>query len=1177
MRIHPAYKTLLLAVAIGILAIGQAKADELYGKITGTITDPSGAVVAGCQVTATNVGTGVSTTVASGPSGNYEFLQLAAPGIYKVSARQSGFKVYEVQNIHLELNQPFALNIKLELGAVAQLVSVEAVVAQINTTSMQLGTTITGNEIQDMPLASRNWIQLQQIQPGVTSASDRLGAGLNGTTFATNGAETQQNSFYVNGVDTADIALNTAAVIPSPDAIGEFHMVTSTINPEYGRNSGAILNAVIKSGTNALHGDGFEFYRDTFLDARNFFQQTVSPFQQNQFGGTIGGPIWIPKVYNGKDRSFFFFSYEGTRNVIPQAFGVPTVYTGQERNGDFSDLPPYYNSNNPEPANSPCGTGYSGPFGPNPLAQTIGTKTPGTPYCVAFPTGVIPQASLNPLATKLMTQFVPSPNLGTNQYTFNPSIPGVLDQYIGRVDHTFSSHDSIWGYNFWQRNLTTQTLPFVGATLPGFEESDAARTQQYALAWNHVFSGNTLNEARFGYFRVNIQSVNAVDPINPTKYGFTGINPQFPSTASLPAMDLTGYFNLGFSEYGPQPRLDSTYQVIDNFSHIAGRHTLKFGFSMNRFEVYNPFGLFISGYFDYGGAGSFSTGNAGADFLIGQPDYFIQDNGAIIDARSREYYFYGQDEFKLRPNLTITFGAGWDIETPYLNLYYEGKEVNAFRQGQQSTVFPLAPTGVLWPGDAGINSTGGVHTPSHDIAPRLGFAWSPGGSKNWSIHAGVGIYYNRTEEELALQNLSTPPFSLLSFGVGDVGGSPSFATPYSGWCGPPVTTCSRPNPFPYAPQFGASVPIPTPIAISTLSPHFGSPMSGNYNVTVERQLGSTTTVTVAYVGNQGRHLEEDYETNPAGNRNGNPAAAAAGCSPFSGSFGSCAGSTFRYNPVTTGLATIAQQATDANSNYNSLQIQVNKRLTHGMGFMASYTWSRFFDDNSTPDNQDGFIPPGVNPFGGMYGPSDNDAPQRLVLSYEYTLPFYHFAPHARPLIDGWKFVGITTFQSGFPIRMADTSAPSDTCWGAEEVIDVLCWDRPAVTGTRFAKQNPRTYSITLPGQTTPTPNYYFNPATFTSAPAGTFAGEIGRNTFYGPGLNNFDLSLLKDIHITENKYIQLRFETYNTFNHTQFTPYSFQPNNGIGGVVADVNAGNFGTVVEAQSGRVIQIAGKIYF
>ena len=281
----------------------------------------------------------------------------------------------------------------------------------------------------------------------------------------------------------------------------------------------------------------------------------------------------------------------------------------------------------------------------------------------------------------------------------------------------------------------------------------------------------------------------------------------------------------------------------------------------------------------------------------------------------------------------------------------------------------------------------------------------------------------------------------------------------------------------------------------------------------------------------------------------------------------------RYNPLTTGIATLAQQATEFNSNYNSLQVVLNKRLSQRLSFLAAYTWSRSFDENSSVDNQDMFIPPGINPFNLriMYGPSDNDAPQRFVFSYDYTLPFYRFAHRFRRLTDGWKLVGITTFQSGFPVRVANTAAPSDTCWGAAEVLDVPCWDRPNRTGAALNIGNPRTYTING------TSNYYFNPAAFTQAAPGTGTGTSPRNPLHGPGINNFDISLLKDIHITESKYIELRLETYNTFNHTQFTPYSYQPNLGIGGVVADINDPRFGRVIAASGARVLQLAGKIYF
>ncbi|HEV2420025.1 MAG TPA: carboxypeptidase-like regulatory domain-containing protein [Terriglobia bacterium] len=1154
---------LLMVLALCALMLAPAKpgrADNLYGTIRGLVKDQSGAVIPGATVKVIDPSTGISHQVMSRGDGSFEVLNLLAPATYNVTVEKSGFEVFTNTGVRLNINQVFVVNATLQVGSASQQVTVEANAAQIDTTSMQLGATITGNTIVDLPLAGRNWIQLQQLQPGVVGATDRFGSGRMGTNYATNGSETTQNAFYINGVDTADISLNTAGIVPSPDAIGEFHMITSTINPEYGRNSGAILNAVIKNGTNQLHGDGFEFYRDISLDARNFFQPTVAPYHQNEFGGTLGGPVLLPHIYNGRDKTFFFLSYQGYRNITPQAFGVPTVFTQDERGGAFPAL-----------ATSAGSSAF-------PLTGDNGIVYPaGTPYSTVFSGGTIPKADLNPLALKLMNQFVPLPNAPGNGYSFTPSAASLDDQFIARIDQTFSSKDSIWGYMYWERNPVTDTLPFTGATVPGFSSVNQLHEQQYALAWNHIFNGSTLNEARFSYFRFNYNAVNPETPINPTSYGFTGIHPQNPAAASIPVINVVGDFTLGFSLFGPQPRLENTYQVIDNFSKIAGRHSIKAGFTMDRFEVYNPFYAYLSGSYTFGGAGAFSTGTPGADFLLGLPDQYVQTNGSIINARSREYYSYVQDEFKLRPNLTITYGTGWDIETPYLNLYYAGRDVNAFRPGQQSTVFPTAPAGVLWPGDAGINSAGGVKTPYKDFGPRLGFAWSPGSSQKWSIHAGAGIYYNRTEEEVALQNLSTPPFSVTSLGAGGIGGAPSFANPFSGYCeaAAPVP-CSATNPFPYtAPAPGAKVDFSAlePLTINSLSPNFGVPMSENYNLTIERQLTNAMILTVAYVGNVAHHLEGNYELNPAGQAPGlNPGAATLGCTP--GNLGTCDPTSFRYNPLTTGLGAINQQDTSFNSNYNSLQVSLNKRFSHGLDFLASYTWSRYFDQNSLADNQDGFQAPGINPFdfASMYAPSDNDAPQRFVFSYDYTLPIYHFIHRMRPLTDGWRLAGITTFQSGTPILVSNTANPSLTCWSAVEVDDVPCWDRPnRVAGVPVNIGDPRNYNIN--GQS----NYWFNPAAFSMAAPGTGIGNSSRNPIYSPGINNFDIGLYKDIHFTESKYIELRFETYNTFNHTQFAQGNYEPSNNIGGVVSDINDPRFGRVIVANSPRVIQLSGKIYF
>ncbi|MGB7591616.1 MAG: carboxypeptidase-like regulatory domain-containing protein, partial [Terriglobia bacterium] len=575
-------------IAIVLLMPLMIFAQEL-GGIRGVVSDQSGAVMPGVKLRATNVATNISVSATSKADGSYEFLQIHAPTTYRVTASRSGFKTAEVNDIPLHLNQIYVLNITMELGAITQVVTVEATPVQVEKTSMQLGATLTGTQIVDLPLNGRNWVQLQQTLPGVVAAADARG------NYATNGSQPDQNSYLVNGIDSNDLPLNTPLVIPSPDAIAEVRMVTNTINPEYGRNSGAIMNAVTKGGSNRFHGDGFEFFRDTSLDTRNFFQPTSVIFHQNQFGATIGGPV-------KKDHTFFFFSYQGTRNRSPQAGGTTTVFTQDQRNGSFPDI--------------------AASAVPSPYAMTgeDGTVYPaGTPYSTLFPTGTIPSADFNSLSVSLLNKFVPLPNSGT-EYDFNPVVTGVTDQYLTRIDENISSKDALWGSWMWQRNPTTDTLPFTGATLPGFPEVDQRHLGNYSLTWNHTFGGGTLNEARFGYTRFNYGAVLPVNVVDPKNVGFTGITTQNPSGSSWPVIGVTGYFTLGFSTNGPQPRLDQTYQVDDNFTKIMGRHTFKMGFDMRRFQVYNPFANALDGSYTYGGTGVYSTGDPGADFLLGIPD-----------------------------------------------------------------------------------------------------------------------------------------------------------------------------------------------------------------------------------------------------------------------------------------------------------------------------------------------------------------------------------------------------------------------------------------------------------------------------------------------------------------------------------------------------------------------------
>ena len=1091
---------LTLALVLGTIWTTPANADNLYASIRGTVVDPSGAVVPDAKLTATNVATGLNYTVTSTKDGLFTFVQLPI-GDYEVVAEKAGFKKFVEGHIHLDLDQVFNLKATMEVGVVTDTITVDANPAQVETTSMQLGVVVTGNQIVDIPLNGRNWTQLMQLQSGVQSSSDRFGAGA----YSTNGSETQQNSFLINGTDSNDTSLNTPLVVPSPDAIGEFSLVTSTINPEYGRNSGAIVNAAIKSGTNQFHGDVFEFYRDTFLDAKSWFETKAAPFHQNQYGGTVGGPII-------KDHAFFFFSYQGRRATTPEGYTVPTVYSSAERGGDFSVDAGTFGANvNPFPM-------YGDSASTCPVSGGVQCAAGTQSYASLFSTGVIPAQDLNPLALKLMNQYVPLPNAANNAFQFNPTAVLKNDQYLGRLDEKVTNKDAIWFYGLYNNVSANDTLPFTVATLPGFASTNPAKTYEYTVAWNHTLSPTALNEARFAYLRFNYVAVLPASTINPSSYGFTGISPQNSTFDQLPVMSVTGLFTLGFSANGPQPRIQNTYQFVDNFSKVWGHHTFKAGFNNDRLQIDNPFFNNLNGNYGYSGSGVFSTGIAGVDFLLGIPDTYTQGSGSVIRARGQEYYSYAQDQWQVRPNLTLTLGLAWDIETPYKNLYANGEVMTAFRPGQQSTVFPSAPTGLVFPGDAGMTAYGGPTIHYKDLAPRLGFAWSPGTSHNFSIRGGIGLYYNRYEEETLLQTLANPPFSLASTGSGAFGASPNFGNPFLSVNPQPVGTVPNVCPsgctaalsqqFPFTPPKPGQAPIggwaqfePLGFNLNTEDPRMTAPRTTNFNLNFQYQVSKSTVAMIGYVGSIGRHLLGAYNLNPGGQAPGvNPAAVAMGCTSDFFLALCTGGATFPYGADTNIVGQPGIQVTDFSSNYNSLQASINRHFNNGLQFQVAYTWSRYFDYTSNLENS-AFNGPGINEFSvaQSYGPSANDAPQRLVANYTYTLPFYKLGHHWKRLTDDWNLSGIATFQSGFPVEVYNLGY-NDLQWSYPDAY----YANPGhgqLTGTPLSiNHNPR--NNTIGGLQ----NFWLNPAAFTIPNAAT-TGNANRNPFYGPGFNYWDMAL----------------------------------------------------------------------
>jgi hypothetical protein len=1131
----------LVVSLITILAVVGLLAPSSYadanGRIRGTVVDASGAAVVGAEVKIVNVDTNLERTLVTSDVGTFDAPNLP-PGTYSVTVAKTGFRTFKQTSIKLEVAATFVVSASLELGDVSATVEVTAEKLQEDTTTIQLGGELAGSDLKDFPLLNRAWINLQTTLPGVVASSDRFTSN-----FSTNGSRTQSNNYLVNGTDSNDLPLNTPiANAINPDAIQEVKVVDATLNPEYGRSSGGTLIVTTKSGTNEIHGSAFEFYRDTFMNAKNFFSTKVPPFHQNQFGGSIGAPII-------KNKLFGFFAYQGTRTFNGVAQNTP-VFTDPQRGGNFgagafdctfdpakgqtaanhcptSGVPLNGDASSACPVGGPqcpAGTHYGNVFQKGVPAPVIAGGL--------WSTGAIPTQDFSVPSTNLLNKFIPSANAaGGTQFQYSELISSNPNQYIGRVDYNLSSQDSVFFYFFHQRQRTSDTLPFLpGAAnpLPGFGQFSTTKIYQYTVSETHVFNQHMLNEFKVGYNRLNFDAVEPTNIVSPASLGFTGIVPQNKAANSAPRIDISGLFTLGFSDNGPQPRLDDTVQLIDNFSYTTGKHAFKWGVDIRRGHVANPFNFQNNGTFAFSGGNPFSTGNFGADFLLGLPNGYGQSSGGRIDARGWEYYSFAQDQWRLRSNLTVTYGLGWQIDTPLTDFFNKGVAINAFRSGQQSTVFPTAPTGLVFPGDKGISSAG-YSTHFKNFGPRLGFAWNP--VKKLTLRAGWGIYYDNSEEELTLQNLLSPPFALLDSGAGDfpLFGTPNFATPFCDYAG--AGCVGQKYPF-TPPAAGSAVDFAhffEPFVLNTIDPSFNVQYVMNRQMSVQYQVAPGMLATVSYVGAEGRRLEGRHELNPYSAQaclNSTQLVNGLLCK-------NNRGLEFAYTGVGTladasVFASVGTQSTFLGSNYNSLQATLEKSLSHGLSLRAAYTYAHALDNGSSLEAGN-VIPSNFNL---TYGNSAFDARHRVAIEYLYQIPDWGFHHLPSRITKGWTLAGVTSEQTGFPIALSDSGFHSLQC--DANVSNFGCWDRPDLVGPILTFSNPRIVQTLSNAAGVPhTGNYYFNPAALRTEALGT-VGNAGRNLFHGPGINNTDLSFYKDTVITEKTKLQLRVDLFNAFNHAQF-------------------------------------------
>jgi hypothetical protein len=1156
--------------AILAVSFSCAHAVEVTARIKGTVTDPTGAVVPNVAVTVTNTQTGVVSTTTSNTSGDYIFPALPI-GTYTINVTAPGFKGFTATGITLNIDQEYVEQIKLTLGSSSDTVSVEADGVQVNTTDMQLSNIVDSHQITELPLIGRAFTNLEAVMPGVQASSDRFGS------FSVNGGQTQQSAYVINGADSNDLPLNTIAIQPNIDALAQFALITGPLNAEYDRNGGAIVSTAIKQGTNHFHGDVFEFYRDTFLNTRNYFQKLTptSTFHQNIFGGTLGGPVL-------KDKLFFFGAYQGTRQVVPQTGGNVTTFSAAELAGNFSsDVSGGVLTTNPIPATISipgCSTGET-------FAQ-----------CFTSLNGQLPAGAINSISANLIKTYVPAANSGANTYTFNPVTPTTTNQYIGRTDYNLTSKDQFYGVYIYQKSVASDTLPFTGGTIPGFGDMSTTTINQVSVGYTRQINSTMVNDLEAHWTRFNFQAVEPQHVIAPSSLGFS-IFPQNTAGQSVPTIALTGAntsqpsFTMGFSTNGPQPRIDQVYQINDSVSKSFGHHNLKFGYDIRRYNVSNPFSANNNGSFNFNTTSNgFTSGDVALDFLLGVPASYAQGSGAPIQAYAFLNYMFAQDTWKATSSLTLSYGLGYQIDTPLHNLQFGGIGVTCFLPGVQSKVFASAPKNLAYPGDPGCNNASGATTRYSDFGPRLGFAWAPnlgplsgGESRKLSLRGGYGIYYNRTEEETSLQNLEDPPFGVSSGGVTDYATTangitnPAFANPYQD-INTPGAAGSYKNKFPFVPPAAGSSPDFSgflPFSLSQYAPGFRSPYSENVQLTMEREFPGQLVARASYVGTFGRHNQAVVEGNPITQAGHDACLASTSCSASAGTrnlqnYLYPTHTQYGYADTANGgindFASIGLISTIAASNYNSLQLSVEKGLTHGLQLQASYTFSHALDNASNFENS-GFggargynqYQPGLN-----YGNAAFDTRQRFVIAPIYVVPFKKGGSAFSPmnlLASGWEITGIATFATGFPFDISYGGSTSLSLWCSAGISFYACPDIPNQVAP-YARLNPRTY--TAPGSNK---TAWFQKTSFAAETLGQF-GNVSRDKFYAPGINNTNLVIAKNFALSSDgvRSLQIRMESDNVFNHTQFSAPT-----------SNFASGNFGLITAAASGRQSQLVAKIYF
>jgi hypothetical protein len=1069
----------------------SAVAQFTTARLGGTVTDKAGAAIAGATLRVEQVTTGYTQTGKAGSDGGYLFPSLPV-GSYRLTVQMDGFTTYVQSGIELTVGQTATQNITLQVGAVAQQVTVQANSSLVTTQSASVSQLISQENMIALPLNGREAQQLVFLTPGtvdVTSQYSAEGGVFPGEQYAkTNGGGANGVYYLLDGVDYNDTYINANLPFPNPDALQEFNIQTDNMSAAYGNATGGVVNIVTKSGTNQIHGDAFEFLRNYAMDARNYFATSPDPLKQNQFGGTIGGPIL-------KDKLFYFGAYQGTRTNTAANGQISFVPTAAERQGNFADL-------------LPAGT------------QLVNPAT-GAPY----PNNQLP--SLNPVAQYLL-QYIPLPNGPGRQLSYN-GVPTIANtnEYLAKVDYILGKHH-LSGHYFQMNYDIPLVTPLKSNILQANTESPQSITLKHVSVVDiYPISSNTLLNSYFGYTSQNGDTLSA-EPFTIADAGSLIAQPVQVSDAKVMSVSVAGNFSIGKQHStGVWDRGDQSFREVVTL--VRNSHDIEFGGEFLRIRA--P----MSNTYQAAGIFSFNntlSGDNVADFMLGDVSGFTQAGGLYLNFTGYNWNTFVQDTWHVSPGLTVTAGLRWDPFLPYTDS--EGR-VACFVPGAQSQRYPNSPQDLIFGGsnhDAGCPQSS-IYNNLGNLGPRIGFSSRLTADGNTSVRGGAGFYYERPNTVSFEDIVGVPPFAPI-VGLSAV----NFTDPYG--------SAGVANPFPQ--QFGPRNPgpdatFPQDISFTQIfDRHFRLPQIFTWNLTLERGLGSDWLIRAAYIGNKGTHLggTGDQES---GLLQINPAIYIPGQSTEDNT---------QQRRVYPQFGFIDSINSGVNSNYDAVQLGLQKRFSRGFAFLTNFTWARALDSFG-PNGSPGGNGTNTCTCGRYfdYGPSDGDVNKTFRISGNYNFPRVPVHSFADKLINGWSLSGITNWQTGFPFTIFSDYDNSFSQNGA---------DRADLTAPQFKDallSSGRSHAQLV--------NEWFNISAFGPNAIGTF-GNTGKNVIRGPRFFDTDLGLLKNTKIDERVSLQFRAEFYNAFNNVNFGT----PDSGL-------TDSSFGQITSAQDPRILQMALKATF